>query len=268
MRIHLLVVLVPALPADKRLVCIAEGLGKHRHPHGNLAGSPINAQLYGSFRLIRIDKRKNNLIRHLIQDTCQAEYQQRQTISKHPLQQFSVQHVGKPTQLRNHAKHDGRGAYQIEEEGIRHIIALHPDIINQVQGYVQEDEQQFERCKLDGSFLIAQISERNALNSIHRHHNHHHAHVPGMVTILQPSGNGVEEQQSQCKKGKRPHTHTEQCRGVHPHRVVLSFIGKAEKARFHAARQQHQQQCHPRIDISHNAIATRLCRQGHGVYGH
>ena len=33
-----------------------------------------------------------------------------------------------------------------------HIIALHPDIINQVQGYVQEDEQQFERCKLDGSF--------------------------------------------------------------------------------------------------------------------
>ena len=75
LRIYLLIVFVPALSEDKRLVCIAESLCKHRHHHSNFAGSSINAQLHSSFRLIRIDKRKNNLIGHLIQDTRQAKYQ-------------------------------------------------------------------------------------------------------------------------------------------------------------------------------------------------
>ena len=69
--------------------------------------------------------------------------------------------------------------------------------------YVQEDEQQFERCKLDGPFLIAQISERNALNGIHRHYNHHHSHVPGMLSVFQPVGNRLKKQQSQRKKCQR-----------------------------------------------------------------
>ena len=224
--------------------------------------------MYGGFRLVGVDKGKDNLVRHLIQDARNAQHQQRQAISKHPLQQFPVQHISETAQFGYHAQHDGRSAHKIEEEGIRHIIALHPDIINQVQGYVQEDEQQFERCKLDGPFLIAQISERNALNGIHRHYNHHHSHVPGMLSVFQPVGNRLKKQQSQRKEYQRTDAYAEQCCGIHPHRVVLSFIGKAEKARFHAARQQHQQQCHPRIDISHNAIAPRLCRQGHGVYGH
>ena len=43
----------------------------------------------------------------------------------------------------------GRGAYQIEKEGIAHVIPFHPYIIDQIQCYIQEDKQQFE-CYIVG----------------------------------------------------------------------------------------------------------------------
>ena len=72
------------------------------------------------------------------------------------------------------------------------------------------------------------------------------------------SATGLKKQQSQRKKCQRTDAYAEAIVGeLRPASgsLLIRLIGKAEKARFHAARQQHQQQCHPRIDISHNAIA-------------
>ena len=209
MRIHLLIILITTFTEHKRLVGITESLCQHRHHHCNLTGGSIDTELYGGFRLVRIHKRKDNLVRHLIQNTRNAQHQQRQAVSKHPPQQLFVQHISEATQFGYHAKHNGRGAYKVEKESICYIIAFHPDIINQVQGYVQENKQQLERRKLNGTFLITQISERNTLNGIHCHYNHHHSHIPGMLSVLQPVGDRLEKQQPQSKECQRTDTHTE-----------------------------------------------------------
>ena len=95
--------------------------------------------------------KEDYLVRHLIPEYPNAQHQQQQAISKHPLQQFLVQHISEARAIRVSIMVEV--AYKVEEESTAHVIAFHPDVINQVQGYVQEDEQQFERRKPLGRFL-------------------------------------------------------------------------------------------------------------------
>ena len=84
--IHFTAVFLLTLTKYKRFISKAECLGKHSHNHSYLTGSSVNTELYGSFRLIGINERKDNLISHLIQDACHTQNYQRQRVPKHPFQ--------------------------------------------------------------------------------------------------------------------------------------------------------------------------------------
>jgi protoheme ferro-lyase len=64
---------------------------------------------------------KNNLICHLVQNTCHSQYQNRIGIYQHSLRQWLVKTSVK-FEIRNHQYHDDRGANQIKEKGIKNMI--------------------------------------------------------------------------------------------------------------------------------------------------
>ena len=168
-------------------------------------------------------------------------------------------------QLRHEAEHNGGRADKVEQEGIANVAALHRHVVDEIQGDIQEDEQQLQRGKLDGALLVTQVGEGNALNGVHSHHGHHHAHVFGMGFVTQQGSDRLQKHQSQSKKRKRHATYTHQRSGVDAHRIVLAVVGETEEARLHAEGKQHQCQSHPSINICHHAIASALRGHRHGI---
>src|SRR3712207_8683278 len=106
LRIHPLIVFLPAFAEYKRLVRKTESLRKHGHNHGYLAGGSIDAELDGCFGFIGIDERKDNLVRHLIEDTCNAQYEYRERITQHPLHQRTIYAITEVAEFGNQPQHD------------------------------------------------------------------------------------------------------------------------------------------------------------------
>ena len=77
-RIHILIVGILVLAEYKRLVCVAEGLGKHGHNHSYLTGCTVYAQLHQSFVTVVEKEGIYHLVDGLVKNTYQPEYQDRE----------------------------------------------------------------------------------------------------------------------------------------------------------------------------------------------
>ena len=119
--LELLVVLVPLSSEHQRLVGVAERLRDHGHNHGNLDARPVNAELHFTL-LPRHNETKADLVGHLIQDTDQAQQQQRKSIPNHLFKQLYVKAVANPLQLRDETKVDGSRANQVNPEDVPYLI--------------------------------------------------------------------------------------------------------------------------------------------------
>ena len=138
--------------------------------------------------------------------------------------------------------------------------------INKVQRNVHDDEQQFQRGKLERSAAKPQVSKRDALKGIDGHAHRHHSEKFGVGGITQHVGNGRKETQDGSTE-EQPHApHGDECGGIntHPFRFVRSLVYETEESGFHAESQEHQQQSHETINLSDDTIATarssQLCR--------
>ena len=81
-----------------------------------------------------------------------------------------------------------------------------------------------------------------------------------MRTITQPIGNRLPEQHATHGKHQRSYTHRRQSRGINLIRFLVIAVGKTEETRFHAIRQNDQQQGRPRIQIGYDAVVGLLCQ--------
>ena len=66
-------------------------------------------------------------------------------------------------------------------------------IVNQIEGNVAANEQQFEDGKLNGALLITKVSKGNALECVDSYCRSHHPYIRGMVGIAHCLRDGMQE---------------------------------------------------------------------------
>ena len=180
--VHLMLVLVLDTCEHNGLVGKAEGLGDHRHNHRNLRAGTIDTQLLMHITTM-IDVGEQHLIRRLVQDTCDAQYEDGPRIAEHGAQELCIEFPAETRIFRDHANGEHHGAHQIDVEGVSHILAVHPIEIDEVQENAHADIQQFQGRKLQRFLLLTKVSEGNAQESIDGYRNSHHSDIIRMVLV-------------------------------------------------------------------------------------
>ena len=92
------------------------------------------------------------------------------------------------------------GTDKVDDEGGACIMTVHAEVVDAIENDIQEDEQQFQCGKLNGSLLVAKVGERYALEGIDSHTSEHASDIFGMVMILEQVGNRLQEYQHQYDK--------------------------------------------------------------------
>ena len=162
------------LRKDDGLVGIAECLGNHCHNHRYLHARAVVAQQHVGLCLVGIDQREDNLIGHLVQNTCNTQYQDGPRVAEHLLQQCTIELPLNLEQVRNEEQRDETRTQQVDEEDVEHRRLAQHDEVEHVQSDVQHDEQHLQRCKADGALLETQEAERDSLQGVEGYHHAHH----------------------------------------------------------------------------------------------
>ena len=268
------VVLVGLLAEHKGFVGVAEGLRDHRHNHGNLHRRAVDAELYLAV-LSRHEVAEEHLVGRLVENAGDAEDQYRPGVGEHAAQQLRVEAVSEACQFAAEEEGDQRRAEQVDAESVayayggvvefRHNLSRRGQGVergqqqeeDEVEADVEYDEEQFQRGKLNGFLLIAQIGEGYALESIDCHAHSHHAEVFGVVGIAQRGGNLRQQPEHGCNKQQAHAAYGDECCGIDAHGVFFGFIDKAEEGGFHAEGEQHEQQGHVTVHFRYHAVAAR-----------
>ena len=251
------VILVGLLAEHKGFVGVAEGLRYHRHNHGNLHCRAVDAELHLSF-FARHEVAEEHLVGRLVEDAGDAEYQYRPGVGEHAAQQPRVEAVAEACQFAAEEEGDQHRAEQVDAEGVAHadggVVEFCHNLSrggqgvergqqqeeDEVEADVEHDEKQFQRGKLYGFLLIAQIGEGYALESVDCHAHGHHAEVFRVVGIAQRGGYLRQQSEHGCNK-QQPHAaHGDERGGIDAHGVFLGFVYKAEEGGFHAEGEQHE----------------------------
>ena len=160
----------------------------------------------GITRLVEIGK--EDLVCRLVENASNAEDENRPCVGEHPSHQPSIETRCEAAQLLPEAECDRSCAGQVDIEGVAHLCTAENDVVEEVECDVEYDEKQFERGKLDGPLLIAQVGEGNALECIESHRCCHHPDVAGVVSIPHEGTNRVDEcqhEQYEDRTGRRHH---------------------------------------------------------------
>ena len=267
--VGLAVVLVLRLAKHERLVGIAERLGYHRHDHRYLAGGTVDAELGMGVALL-IDVGEENLVGGLVQDAGDAEYEDWPTVAQHlphenlglcPRSLFATEAL---SQLLIEEEGDGGGADEVDIERIAHVVAVHDDVIDEVEGNVESDEEQLEGGKLQRAFLVSEIGEGDALEGVYRHGDEHRPHIRRMVGVAHRLAQGRDEEEHQGDEEQGGAAHHAEHRMVNLLGVLALLVDEAEEGGLHAVGEDDEEQCRVGIHIGDDTIATAggtdLCR--------
>ena len=139
---------------------------------------------------------------------------------------------------------------------------------NQEEEDVKKDidgnHDQIDHGKLGRTVFVAQISHRNAAESIDSHRYAHNRDKVGVSVNLQRMSHNRRAQHGKDGKNGGRQADTPQDRAIDPFRVVFLFIYKAEKARLHTISKDNDEEGGPSINVCIDAI-FRLAGQHVGV---
>ena len=107
-------------------------------------------------------------------------------------------------------------------------------IVNQIEGNVAANEQQFEDGKLDGALLITKVSKGNALECVDSYRRSHHPYIRGMVGIAHCLRDRMQEKHHHCDEKGGSETHGEQDGRIYPLWIFIALIGETEKGGLHS----------------------------------
>ena len=159
-----------------------------------------------------------------------------------------------------HESHVERELFVVDAEGIQPQSRQH-DEIEQVERDVQQDIDDFQRGKLDGLVLIAQIGKGNRHKGIDGHGDVHHSHILRMVGIAYSRCYRMNEAQHQQRREEGGDEDHREGRGVDLLRILTLFAHKAEEGGLHTERQQDDQDRDVGIDVGDDAILTTRSRE-------
>ena len=135
-----MLVLVLDASKDDGLVGKAEGLRNHSHNHGYLRAGTVDAQLLAHVAAL-VEVGEEHLVGRLVQDSGNAQYQDRPGVAEHGAQQFHVELPAESRVFRNQADGKHGSTRQVDIEHIAHVLAVHVVEINEVQHDAYHDVQ-------------------------------------------------------------------------------------------------------------------------------
>ena len=127
---------------------------------------------------------------------------------------------------------------------------------DQIQPNQPYDIEQFDCSKLNGTFLITQISKRNTLERIKCHYQYHHGNIVRMIRITQQRRDWIQKQETQHHENQGKSANKDLRVSIHQYRNFRCLIGKTEKTGFHTKGQENQNQCRISIYIRYDSIFT------------
>ena len=257
--VHLVLVFVFHSGEHDGLVGVAERLGDHGHDHGNLRRGAVDAQLsVHVFTFIYIGEQ--HLVGRLVEYAGHAEHQYGPAVAQHPSQHGRVQCVAESRELLDQ-QHACRGrADQVDVEREAHLLALVDGEVGDVEGYAEDDVEQFECGKLDGFLLLSEVGEGYAQKGVDGHRDCHHPHIVGMVGVAHEPGEWVEEYEHQGDEGHCHRAHADERGGVDAVGVFVRLVGEPEVGGLHSEGEQHEHQCRIGVHVGDDAVAARRGR--------
>lgn len=282
-RVQRLAVLV--LGEDKRFVGITERLREHHHDHGDLEARTVDTEL----RLRvggGIEEGEEYLVQSLVHDAEHAQHQQRQGIAKHAPQQGEREMRAVPLTPRLDDSRQQAESLDGSGKDIRHKDIAHP--IRRVipQGYargvlyartehqeeevecdIEKDKQEFEYGKAYRAFLVAEVSEGDACESVHGDDDTEERDELAMVGVAEEVGYGLRKDTTEDGKEQRGSEKRTHGGDIHRVRMVAFLVGKAEETRLHAIGEDDEQEGRPRVEVGDNTIVG-LLREDVGIEWH
>ena len=243
-------------------------MGDHCHNHRHFHACTVHAQLCLGICLITQDQREDDFVGCLIEDSCHTQHQDGPRVTEHTLQQSKVKVPLHLEEIGDEEEGDEPRTPKVDAEDIIDLSLAQHHKIEDVQGNVEEDKQQFQRGKLEGPLLESQVTEWHRLNGVEHHNRCHHEQIVGVVGIAQAFADGGEETEHESQKDYRQRTHHSCCRGEHRVGLLILLVGKTEQRGFHTKRQEDQHQCRVGIDVHAHTIIARLLGHVVGVERH
>ena len=143
-------------------------------------------------------------------------------------------------------------------------MTVHDDVVNEVEGDVQADEEQLERCKLQWTLFVSEVSERNALESIDCHGYEHRPYVGWMFRIAHRIAQWRDEEEHQGNEEQGGGTHHAEHCVINLFGVFALFVDEAEEGGLHSVGQDDEEQRCVSVHVGDDTITTtggtNLCR--------
>ena len=149
-------------------------------------------------------------------------------IAEHVLQQLSVQLPAEGGILRHETQGKHDGTYQVDIEGIAHVVTVHHGKVDDVQQDAHDDVQQFQQGKLEGFLLLAQVGEGNAQEGIDSHRDSHHTYIRRMLAVAHQRADRLQEAEHYQGKQQRYRADADERRSINRLRVGMRLVGKTE----------------------------------------
>ena len=192
--------------------------------------------------------REEDFIGGLVQDAGNSQNQQRPGVGKHSPHQAPVEAIGDPFELPCEEESNACRAEQVDIEDVTHVQRGHHaqfgqhNEIDQVQGNVQEDEEQLQGGEFDSLLLVPQVREEDGLEGIQGHGGRHRSHKGRLAGIAHAPADRAQEGQDQAGKERRRQAHHAQDGREHHFGVLPFLVRKTEEGGFHPVGQDNQQQ--------------------------
>ena len=216
----------------------------------------------------RIDVGEEHLVGGLIEDACNTKDEDGPRIAEHVLQQLTVQLPAEGGILRYEAQGEHDGTYQVDIEGITHVVTVHHGEVDDVQQDAHDNVQQFQQGKLEGFLLLAQVGKGNAQEGIDSHRNSHHTNIRRMLAVAHQRADRLQEAEHRHGKKQRYRAYADKRRSIDRLRVGMRLVSKTEIRGLHAEGQQYKHQGYISIDVRNDAVASAGSRELRGIERH
>ena len=208
-----------------------------------------------------IDIGEENLVGRLVQDTGNAEHEQRPGIVEHTAEKLTVEDPSETAELFAQTTEQDAGTGKVDVEGISHVLSVDNGKVDEVHRDIQCDVQQLQRCKLQGSFLVTQIGEWYGRESIDADCNSHHPDVLRMIGIAHGLGDRLDEKQHKHDEGESQSAYGNQCGTIDAVGILALLVGETEESGLHTKQQDDHDEGRIGIDIGDDAITAGGCCQ-------
>ena len=146
---------------------------------------------------------KNHFVGSLIQNSRDAQHQDRHAIVQHRAKHLAIKGVTETRKFFVEKEGDERRTCQVDAKHITHLEGIIKPMgehykVRQVCYYVQHNKEQLQRSKLHRLLLQTQIAKGYALKGINRHTGCHHPNVLWVGSVTHKTCDGIEENCNDC----------------------------------------------------------------------